>query len=153
MEMDCKSAHATHQMRPSKRPPGHMSNSVSLTRCSQALECSVQRRKVCLTSTTRCRAVTLPRSETRWNLQGCFKLPDRSQPLVGQSSPHCGDMWRTYCCLTSFFPIVDTCLSCEDIARQRCAMVPRWRFLATFLRRVFSEPHAAGLKTCILNSH
>ena len=41
-------------------------------------------------------------------------------------------------CLTSFFPIVDTCLSCEDIARQSCAMVPRWRFLATFLRPVFS---------------
>ena len=32
------------------------------------------------------------------------------------SSPYCGDIWRTHCCLTSFFPIVDTCLSCEDIA-------------------------------------
>ena len=30
-----------------------------------------------------CRAVTLPRSETRWNLQGCPKLVNRSQPLVG----------------------------------------------------------------------
>jgi len=29
-----------------------------------------------------CRAVTLPRRETRWNLQGCFKLAKRSQPLV-----------------------------------------------------------------------
>ena len=29
-------------------------------------------------------------------------------------------------------PIVDTCLSCEDIARQSCGTVPRWRFLATF---------------------
>jgi len=28
-----------------------------------------------------------------------------------------------------FFPIVDTCLNCEDMARQSCAMVPRWRFL------------------------
>jgi len=37
-----------------------------------------------------------------------------------------------------FFPIVDTGLSCEDIARQSCAMVPRWRFLATFLHPVFS---------------
>jgi len=36
-----------------------------------------------------------------------------------------------------FFPIVATCLNCEDIARQSCAMVPRWRFLATFLRPVF----------------
>ena len=36
--------------------------------------------------------------------------------------------------LIRFFPIVDMCLSCKDIARQSCAMVPRWRFLATFLR-------------------
>jgi len=27
--------------------------------------------------------------------------------------------------LNKFFPIVDTCLSCEDTARQSCAMVPR----------------------------
>ena len=27
-----------------------------------------------------------------------------------------------------FFPIVDTCLSSEDIVRQSCAMVPKWRF-------------------------
>jgi len=31
--------------------------------------------------------------------------------------------------LTCFFPIVDTCRSCEDIAQQSCAMVLRWRFL------------------------
>jgi len=85
-----------------------------------------------------CRAVTLPRRETRWNLQGCPKLANRSQPLVGRSSPYYDDMWRTYCCLTSFFPIVDTCLTCEDTARQSCAMVPRWRFLESFLRPVFS---------------
>ena len=46
--------------------------------------------------------------------------------------------------LNKFFPIVDTCFSCEDIARQSCAMAPRWRFLATFLRPVFSEPLAVG---------
>ena len=34
---------------------------------------------------------------------------------------HVGDMLL----LNKFFPIVDTCLSCEDIARQSCAMVPR----------------------------
>ena len=39
--------------------------------------------------------------------------------------------------LNKFFPIVDTCLSCEDIARQSCAMVRRWRFFASFLRPVF----------------
>ena len=81
------------------------------------------------------RAVTLPR---HWNLLGCLKLPNRSQPLLGRSSPYCGDMWARHGCLIRFFSIVITCLSCEDIARQSCAMVPRWRFLATFLRPVFS---------------
>ena len=64
---------------------------------------SVQCRKVWLTLTTRCCAVTLPRRETRWNLHGCLKLPDGSQPLVGRSSPYRGDIWRTYRCSTSFF--------------------------------------------------
>ena len=68
-----------------------------------------------------CRAVTLRRRKTRWNLQGCPKLPNRSQPLVGRKSPYYEDMWRRYCCLTSFFLIVNTWLSCEDIARQSCA--------------------------------
>ena len=84
------------------------------------------------------RAATLPRRETCWNVQGCPKLANRSQPLVGQSSPYYGSTWRTYCCLISFFPIVDTCLTCEDRARQSCAMVPRLRFLATFLHPVLS---------------
>ena len=84
-----------------------------------------------------CCAITLPRHDTRWNLQGCPILTNRAQPLVGRSSPYYEDMWRRYCCLASIFPIVDTCHSCEDIARQSCAMVPRWRFLATFLRPVF----------------
>jgi len=50
-----------------------------------------------------CRAVTLPRRGSRWKCLGCPKLPKRSQPLVGRSSPYCGDMWRRYYCLTSFF--------------------------------------------------
>jgi len=40
--------------------------------------------------------------------------------------------------LNKFFPIVNTCLSCEDIDRQSCGMMPRWRFFATFLRPVFA---------------
>ena len=39
-----------------------------------------------------CRAVTLPRRETSWNLQGCPKLTKWSQPLAGWSSPYCEDM-------------------------------------------------------------
>jgi len=50
-----------------------------------------------------CREVTLPRRETLWNLQGCLKLANASQPLVGRSSPYCEDMWGRHCCLTSLF--------------------------------------------------
>jgi len=39
--------------------------------------------------------------------------------------------------VTSFFPIVDTCLSYEGTAQQSCAMVQKWRFL----RPVFSASH------------
>ena len=85
-----------------------------------------------------CRAVTLPRRETRWNLQGCPKLANRSQPLVGRSSPYCEEdlLWR-YCCLASFFPIDDMCLNCENITRQSCAMVPRWWLFGEFLGPAF----------------
>ena len=92
-----------------------------------------------------CRAVTMPRRKTRWNYLECSKLTKWSQPLVGRSSPYCEDMWRRYCCLTVFFPIVDTCLSCEDIARQSCGMVPRWWFLATFLRPAFAASRVQQL--------
>ena len=39
--------------------------------------------------------------------------------------------------LNNFLPIVDKCLSYEDIARQSCAMVPRSRFFDD-LRPVFA---------------
>jgi len=90
-----------------------------------------------------CRAVMLPSRESRWNLQGCPKLAHRSQPLVGRSSPYYEDMWKRYWCLTIFFPIVDMCLSCEDTARQSCAMVPKWRFFASCIS---SEPRAAHFR-------
>jgi len=38
-------------------------------------------------------AVTKPRRETRWNLLRCPKLTNRSQPLVGRSSPCYKGMW------------------------------------------------------------
>ena len=72
------------------------------------------------------------------NLMGCPKLTKRSQTLVGRSSPYYGDRWRRYCCLI-IFPIVDMCISCEDIAQQSCAMVPRRRFFDDFIS---SEPRA-----------
>jgi len=89
-----------------------------------------------------CHAVTLPRRQTRSNVQGCPKLAKRSQPLVGRRLPYYQDMWRKYCCLTHF-SIVDTCLNSEDIARQSCAMVPKWRFFASVIS---SEPRAAHFR-------
>ena len=88
-------------------------------------------------------AVMKPTCETHWNLLACPKLANRSKPLVGGSLPYCGDMWKTYCYLTSFFPIVHTCLSCEDTARQSCAMVPKWRIFASCIS---SEPRAAHFR-------
>ena len=98
-----------------------------------------------------CRAVTLPKHQTRWNLEGCPKLTKRSQPLVGRNSPYYEDMWRRYCCLTSFFPIVDTCLSCEDDKVVRwCPDGDFWRlFCVLYLQRAA----CSRFQTCILNSH
>ena len=39
------------------------------------------------------------------------------------------------------------CLNCEDIARQICAMMPRWRFFwHVFASCIFDEPRAARFK-------
>jgi len=87
-----------------------------------------------------CCAVMLPRCETHWNLQGCPKLVNRCQPLVGQKFTMLSGQVEQVLLFNTFFFRLSTCLSCEDIARQSCAMVPRWRFFASY---IFSEPHAA----------
>ena len=89
--------------------------------------------------------ITKPRRETRWNLLGCPKLANQSQPLVGRSSPYCEDMSRRYCCLTRFSDC-RTCLHCEDIARQSCAMVRRWRIFASC---IFQRAACSTFQTCI----
>jgi len=60
------------------------------------------------------------------------------------SSPYYEDMWRRYCCLTSFFfrLSIRTCVSCEDMARQNYAMVPKWRFFGEFLGSAFPASRA-----------
>ena len=82
-------------------------------------------------------AVMKPRRETHWHMLGYPKLANRSQPLVGQSSPYCQDMWSRYCCLTSFFWIADICLNCENIAWQ----IVQWCADSEFLHPVFSVSH------------
>ena len=118
-----------------------------------ALCSTLQRCKVWLTPTT-----TVPCSnaaKTRNPLKSAV-VPQTPEPIsaaiVDRSSPYYQDMWRRYCCLISFFPIVDRCLSCEDIARESCAMVPIdgdfWRL---FCGLYFQRPARSTFQTCILN--
>ena len=51
--------------------------------------------------------------------------------------PQKGAEPRILLMLNNFFPIVDTRLRWEDMARRSCAMVPRWRFLVSFLGPAF----------------
>ena len=100
---------------------------------------SVQRCKVWLTPTT-----TVPCSnaaKTRKPVEICSGAPNArtdhsrySGPKFAILSGHVEEVLL----FNNFFPVVDVYLSFDDIARQSCAMVPRWRFLATFLRPVFA---------------
>ena len=68
-------------------------------------------------------------------------VPQTTRPTSAASRPKFTIFWERVeeiLLLIRFFPIVDMCLSCEDIARQSCAMVPRWRFSDDFLRHVFA---------------
>jgi len=76
-------------------------------------------------------------------------VPQTNETISAASGPKFTILWghvEEVLLLNKFFPIVDMCRSCEDIARQSCAMVPRWRFLATFLRLICSEPRAAHFR-------
>ena len=73
-----------------------------------------------------CRAVTLPRHEIPLKLPG---VPQTNETISAASGPKftilCGHVEEILLLNKFFFPIVDTCLSCEDIlVRQSHAMVP-----------------------------
>jgi len=69
-------------------------------------------------------------------------VPQTNETISAASDPKFVILWghveEEIFLLNKFFPIVDTCLNCEDISRQSCPMVPRWRFLATFLGPAFA---------------
>ena len=92
-----------------------------------------------------CRTVTLPRHETHWNLQGCPKLANRSQPLVGRSSPYYESVWRRYRCLTCFYRLSIYALATTKIQADK---VVRWCQNGEFLRPIFSAsrvPHISDM--------
>jgi len=84
-----------------------------------------------------CRAVTLPRRESRWNYLGCPKLPDRSQPLVGRSSPYGEDIWRRYCCYKFFFRLSIHTLVAKIMPDKVVLWCADGNFLVIFLRPAF----------------
>jgi len=56
------------------------------------------------------------------------RVPQTGKAISAASGPKFTILWahvEDILLLNKFFPIVYTCLSCEDIARQSCAMVPR----------------------------
>jgi len=56
--------------------------------------------------------------------------------------------------LNDFFPIVDTCLNCEHIARrQSCGLVRRWRFWRNFCVLYFQRARCSTFQPCIINLH
>jgi len=97
-----------------------------------------------------CRAVTLPRRESRSNWKGCLKLANRSQPLVGRSSPYYKDMRRRYRCLTSFFSI---CQYMPQLQRYGPTKLCNGAKMAICLHPVFQRAACSTFQTCILNSH
>jgi len=94
----------------------------------------VQRRKVWLMPTTRLPCSNAAKTRNSLNLQGCPKLANGSQPLVDRSSSYYEDMWRRYCCLTSFFQLLIYALA----TKIQPDKVVRWCRNGDFLCPVFS---------------
>ena len=103
--------------------------------CGIKVAPSVQRHKVWLTPTTRVPCSNAAKTQNRLKFAGVTQTRQQISAVSRPSSPYYQDMWRRYCCLTIFFPIVDTCLRSEDIALESCAMVARWGFFGDFFLR------------------
>ena len=96
---------------------------------------------VWLTPTTRVPCSNVAKTRTPLKFA---RVPQTNETISAASGPKFM-LWahvEKILLLNKFFPIVDTCLSCEDIARQNCGMVPRWRLFDDFLRAVFSASRA-----------
>ena len=89
-------------------------------------------------------AVTKPRHETGLNLLGCHKLGNRSQPLMGQSSAYCEDIWKRYFCFTGYF---SDCRYRPQLRRysstKLCNGAQMAIFCVIFASCISSEPRAA----------
>jgi len=89
----------------------------------------------------------LPRRENPLKLAG---VPQTTGLISAASGSKFTILWgylEEILLLNKFFPIVNMCLSCENIARQSCAMVPRWQIFGDFFWScISSEPRAAHFR-------
>jgi len=72
-------------------------------------------------------------------------VPQTGQPISAANRPKFTILWgqvEDILLFNKFFPIVDTCLSCEDIARQSGVMVPDGDFWRLFASCVCPSPHS-----------
>jgi len=81
-----------------------------------------------------CCAVTLPRRESHWNLQGCPKLANRSQPLGGRSSPYYEDVGE----VSLFNKFYSDCRYMPQLRRYSLTNLCDGAKIVIFLRTVFS---------------
>jgi len=80
-------------------------------------------------------AVKKPRRENPRVLASLAGMPRTKETILAVNRLKFTILWghvEEILLLNKFFPNVDTCLSCEDIARQSCAMVPIRRFWRFF---------------------
>ena len=99
---------------------------------------------VWLTPTTRVLCSNATKTRNPLKLPGVPQTNETTSADCGKFTILCGHI-EEILLLIKFFPIVDTCLNCEDIARQICGLVPRWRFLATFLGPAFAASRVQHL--------
>jgi len=102
---------------------------------------SVQRCKVWLTPTT---WVLCSNAAKKRNPMKFTGVPQTRQQISAASGPKFTILWGHVgetLLFNNFFPIVDMCLSCEDIAWQSCAMVTWWQIFGDFLCPAFPASH------------
>jgi len=108
----------------------------------------VQCRKLWLTPTTRVLGSNAAKMRNLLKLAG---VPQTIQPISVTTGSKFTILWGhvgEILPFNKFFPIVDTCLSCEDRARQSCATVRRWQIFGDFFAScIFSEPRAASFRS------
>jgi len=98
------------------------------------------------TPTTRVPCSNAAKTRNRLKFAG---VPQTNKMISAACGPKFTILWghmQEILSLNNFFPIVDMYLSCEDIARQSCGMVPRWRLLGDFFASCISASYAQHVR-------